>query len=33
MEINANTGKKDRQQTLEELEKANETAADSIVKK
>lgn len=33
VEINANTGKKDRQQTLEELEKANETAADSIVKK
>ncbi|MDQ1332387.1 MAG: hypothetical protein QG576_421 [Bacteroidota bacterium] len=33
VEINTNTDKKDRQQTLEELEKANETAADSIVKK
>jgi predicted PurR-regulated permease PerM len=33
VEINTNTDKKDRQQTLEELENANETAPDSIVKK
>jgi hypothetical protein len=33
VEINTNSNKKDRQQTLEELEKTNENAADSIVKK
>ena len=32
VEINANTGKKDREQTLEELEKAN-PVQDSVIKK
>ena len=32
LEINANTGKKDREQTLEELEKAN-PVQDSVIKK
>ncbi|MCU0474187.1 MAG: hypothetical protein MUC93_12630 [Bacteroidales bacterium] len=33
VEINTNTDKKDREQTLEELEKANEPAIDTIVQK